>query len=97
MDGCYGAFINTDTYTVGGEKEIWAAIKLYEIACRTPSMRHWIFSNLDYGSKVRSSFTPIVCFDIDDELTSTSIFSSRDTTPIIGQSITTRKAWSTTG
>lgn len=52
MDGCYGAFINTDTYTVGEEKEIWAAIKLYETARRTPSMRHWVFSNLDYGSKV---------------------------------------------
>lgn len=52
MDGCYGAFINTDTYTVGEEREIWSAIKLYETARRTPSMRHWIFSNLDYGSKV---------------------------------------------
>jgi hypothetical protein len=53
MSGCYGAYINTDSYTVGEEKEIWAAIKLYEIARRTPSMRHWIWSNLDYGSKVR--------------------------------------------
>ncbi|KAG2014092.1 hypothetical protein CC2G_010938 [Coprinopsis cinerea AmutBmut pab1-1] len=52
MDGCYGAFINTDTYTVGEEKEIWAAIKLYETARRTPTMRHWVFSNLDYGSKL---------------------------------------------
>ncbi|RXW23584.1 hypothetical protein EST38_g2249 [Candolleomyces aberdarensis] len=52
MSGCYGAFINTETYTVGEEREIWAAIKLYEIARRTPSMRHWIWSNLDYGSKL---------------------------------------------
>lgn len=50
--GCYGAFINTDTYTVGEEKEIWAGIKLYEIARRTPGMKHFIWSNLDYGSKV---------------------------------------------
>ncbi|KAJ2923371.1 hypothetical protein H1R20_g13728, partial [Candolleomyces eurysporus] len=54
MSGCYGAFINTDTYTVGEEREIWAATKLYEFARRTPSMSHWIWSNLDYGSKVRS-------------------------------------------
>ncbi|KAJ2921699.1 hypothetical protein H1R20_g15394, partial [Candolleomyces eurysporus] len=52
MSGCYGAFVNTDTYTVGEEREIWAATKLYEFARCTPSMRHWIWSNLDSGSKL---------------------------------------------
>ncbi|KAF9004744.1 nmrA-family protein [Cyathus striatus] len=50
--GCYGAFVNTDTYTVGEEKEIWCGIKLYETAYRTPGFKHFIWSNLDYGSKI---------------------------------------------
>jgi len=58
FDGCYGAFVNTDTYTVGEEKEIWSAVQLYTIARRTPSMRHFVWSNLDYGSKL-GDFDPI--------------------------------------
>lgn len=52
FDGCYGAFVNTDTYTVGEQKEIYAGIKIYETARRTPAARHLIWSSLDYGSKV---------------------------------------------
>jgi hypothetical protein len=51
LEGCYGAWINTDTYTVGQEKEIWAGIKIYETARRTNAARHLIWSNLDYGTK----------------------------------------------
>jgi hypothetical protein len=54
LDGCYGAWVNTDTYTVGEQKEIFAGIKIYETARRTPAARHLIWSNLDYGSKVFS-------------------------------------------
>jgi hypothetical protein len=57
LEGCYGAFINTDTYTVGEEKEIWAAVKLYEISRRTKSMKHFIWSGLDYGLKL-GNFDP---------------------------------------
>lgn len=53
LAGCYGVFVNTDTYTVGMQKEIFTGIKIYEVAKRTASMRHLIWSNLDYGSKVR--------------------------------------------
>ena len=56
LDGCYGAWVNTDTYTVGEQKEIYAGIKIYETARRTKSARHYIWSNLDYGSKVSSNF-----------------------------------------
>ena len=52
MKGCYAVFVNTDTYTVGARRELFSAIKIYEAAKRTPTMRHFIWSGLDYGSKV---------------------------------------------
>ncbi|KAF8240875.1 nmrA-family protein [Tricholoma matsutake] len=52
LDGCYGAWVNTDTYTVGQQKEIFAGIKIYETARRTKTFRHLIWSGLDYGSKL---------------------------------------------
>lgn len=58
LQGCYGAWVNTDTYTVGEEREIYAGIKIYESARRTPTARHLIWSNLDYGSKL-GNYNPI--------------------------------------
>lgn len=52
MKGCYAVFVNTDTYTVGARRELFSAIKIYEAAKRTPTMRLFIWSGLDYGSKV---------------------------------------------
>ncbi|ESK85344.1 hypothetical protein Moror_5971 [Moniliophthora roreri MCA 2997] len=52
--GCYGAFINTDTFTVGQQREIYAAIQWYEYAHREGSMRHFVWSGLDYSSKLGS-------------------------------------------
>ncbi|KAJ3920534.1 hypothetical protein F5877DRAFT_89364 [Lentinula edodes] len=51
MEGCYGVFVNTDTYSVGQQKEIYLAIKMFEQAHRVHLMRHFIWSGLDYGSK----------------------------------------------
>ena len=58
LEGCYGAWVNTDTYTVGEEKEIWAGIKIYEAMRRSKAARHLIWSNLDYGSKL-GNYDPI--------------------------------------
>ncbi|KAJ3887936.1 hypothetical protein GG344DRAFT_80252 [Lentinula edodes] len=48
MEGCYGVFVNTDTYSVGQQKEIYLAIKMFEQAHRVPLIRHFIWSGLDY-------------------------------------------------
>lgn len=55
FEGVYGAWVNTDGFTVGEQKEIYAGLKIFEIAKRTSSMRHYVWSNLDYGSKVYST------------------------------------------
>ncbi|KAG6900125.1 hypothetical protein C0993_002660 [Termitomyces sp. T159_Od127] len=58
LEGCYGAWINTDTKTVGEEREIYSGIKIFETSRRTSTMRHFIWSNLDYGSKL-GHYNPI--------------------------------------
>ncbi|KAJ4489986.1 NAD(P)-binding protein [Lentinula aciculospora] len=57
-EGCYGVFVNTDTSSVGQKMEIYAAIKMFEQAHRTPEMRHFIWSSLDYSSKL-GNYDPI--------------------------------------
>lgn len=52
FQGAYGAWVNTDGFTVGEQKEIYQGMKIYEIAKQTPSIRHYIWSNLDYSLKV---------------------------------------------
>ncbi len=56
LEGCYGTFVNTDTFTVGEAKEIWSGIKIFEESHRSSSMRHFIWSGLDYGTIVNECF-----------------------------------------
>ncbi|KAI0688758.1 NAD(P)-binding protein [Cytidiella melzeri] len=51
LQGCYGAWVNTDGFTVGEQKELHAGVRIFEIAKQTKSLRHYIWSNLDYGLK----------------------------------------------
>ncbi|KIY44836.1 nmrA-family protein [Fistulina hepatica ATCC 64428] len=48
LEGCYGAFINTDTFTVGEEAEIYIGMRIFEMAKQTPTLRHYIYSSIDY-------------------------------------------------
>ncbi len=52
MKGAYGAWINTDGFTVGEQKEIFAGMRIFEIAKQAGTLRHYIWSNLDYVFKV---------------------------------------------
>lgn len=51
LKGVYGAFVNTDGFTVGEAAETFAGIKIYELA-RAAKVRHFVWSSLDYASKV---------------------------------------------
>ncbi|KAI0085409.1 NAD(P)-binding protein [Irpex rosettiformis] len=51
LEGCYGAWINTDGFTVGEQKEIYVGMRIFEIAKQTRSLRHYVWSNLDYAFK----------------------------------------------
>lgn len=52
MQGVHGVWANTDGFTVGEQKEVWAGIRIFEIAKEIGTVKHYIWSNLDYASKV---------------------------------------------
>jgi NmrA-like family len=51
LQGCYGAWINTDGFTIGQQREIYSGIRIFEIAKHTSSLRHYVWSSLDYTLK----------------------------------------------
>ncbi len=53
LEGTYGVWVNTDGFTLGEQKEIFVGMRIFEIAKQTSSLRHYVWSNLDYISKVR--------------------------------------------
>ncbi|KAF8305362.1 nmrA-family protein [Clavulina sp. PMI_390] len=48
FEGCYGAYVNTDGFTVGAAAEVQAAISIWEIA-GYHKLRHFVWSSLDYS------------------------------------------------
>jgi len=52
LDGAYGAWVNIDGFTVGEQREIYAGMRIFELAKQTKSLRHYIWSSLDYNLKV---------------------------------------------
>lgn len=57
FQGVYGAYVNTDGFTIGEQKEIYVNMRIFEIAKQTKSMRHYVFSGLDYVTKL-SGYNP---------------------------------------
>ncbi|KAJ7751876.1 NAD(P)-binding protein [Mycena maculata] len=57
LDGAYGAWVNTDGSTGGEVAEIYAGMRIFEVAKRVPSLRHYVWSNLRFVFKV-SGFNP---------------------------------------
>jgi uncharacterized protein YbjT (DUF2867 family) len=55
LAGAYGAWINIDGFTVGEQREIYAGLRIFELAKQTKSLRHYVYSSLDYNLKVVSS------------------------------------------
>ena len=53
LDGVWGVWANTDGFTVGEAKEIHAGMRIFEIAKSVKSVRHFVWSSLDYSLKVR--------------------------------------------
>ncbi|KAJ3549004.1 hypothetical protein NM688_g5227 [Phlebia brevispora] len=52
MEGAYGTWINTDGFTIGEQKEIYAGMRIFEIAKQVGSVRHYVWSSLDYALKL---------------------------------------------
>ncbi|KAF9064661.1 hypothetical protein BDP27DRAFT_1469180 [Rhodocollybia butyracea] len=54
--GCYGVFVNIDSFTVGQRVEIYAGIKIFEQS-QSAKVKHFVWSGLDYASKL-GNFNP---------------------------------------
>lgn len=52
MEGAYGVWANTDGFTIGEQKETYVGLRLFELAKQSRTVRHYVWSNLDYVSKV---------------------------------------------
>jgi hypothetical protein len=52
LEGAYGVWVNTDGFTVGEAAEIYAGMRIFEIAKQVGTVRHFVYSNLDYSFKV---------------------------------------------
>lgn len=52
LEGVYGAFVNTDSFTIGEAKEIFTGIRIFELAKQTGTLKHYVWSGLDYSFKV---------------------------------------------
>ncbi|EIM84006.1 nmrA-family protein [Stereum hirsutum FP-91666 SS1] len=51
LTGVYGAWINIDTFTVGEMKEMWSAMRIYELAKKV-GVKHFVWSSLEYITKI---------------------------------------------
>lgn len=48
LQGCYGVYVNTDSYTVNEQDELWAGIRIWETANTVPGLRHFVYASIDY-------------------------------------------------
>ncbi|OSC99396.1 NAD-P-binding protein [Trametes coccinea BRFM310] len=53
----YGAFVNTDSFTIGELKEVYYGIRIFEQAKQIKSVRHYVWSGLDNIFK-RTNYNP---------------------------------------
>ena len=57
LKGAYGAFVNTDTWTLSEAQEVFTGIRIFELAKEGGTMRHYVWSGLDNIFKVCLSIT----------------------------------------
>lgn len=59
LDGAYGAWVNIDGFTVGEQREIYAGMRIFELAKQAKSLRHYVWSSLSYSLKARVNILSI--------------------------------------
>ena len=52
MKGAYGVWVNTDSFTIGETREVYAGMRIFELAKQIGTVRHYIWSSLDYIANV---------------------------------------------
>ena len=64
--GVYGAWVNVDGFTVGEQKEIFLGMRIFELAKQLGTVKHYVWSSLDYASKVstHSNLLPTAFYNL---------------------------------
>ncbi|GJE91039.1 NmrA/HSCARG family protein [Phanerochaete sordida] len=57
LQGAWGAFVNTDGFTMGEQKEVFYGMRIFELAKQAKTVRHYIWGNLDYITK-KANYDP---------------------------------------
>ncbi len=58
LEGAYGVFVNTDSWTLSEAQEVFAGMRIFELAKGAGTVRHYVWSSLDNVVKVRPSIKP---------------------------------------
>jgi uncharacterized protein YbjT (DUF2867 family) len=59
LEGVWGAYINTDGFTVGEQAETYYGLRIFELAARVPTLKHYVWSSLDYGLKKADNYPQV--------------------------------------
>ncbi|KAI0260669.1 NAD-P-binding protein [Gloeopeniophorella convolvens] len=51
LEGAYGAWVNTDGFTIGEQREIYIGMRIFELAKQAKTLRHYVWSSIDYFLK----------------------------------------------
>ena len=62
LQGAWGAFVNTDSFTIGEQKEVFLGMRIFELAKQAKTVRHYVWSSLDYVGKVSCSAAAAICY-----------------------------------
>ncbi|KAI0071520.1 NAD(P)-binding protein [Panus rudis PR-1116 ss-1] len=57
LEGVYGVYVNTDSTTLGEKRETFIGIRIFELAKQVKTVRHYVWSNLEYNTKI-SGYNP---------------------------------------
>ena len=52
LQGVWGAFVDTDSFTVGEQMRIYFGMCIFELSKQAKTVRHYLWSSLDYVAKV---------------------------------------------
>ena len=83
LQGVYGAWVNTDGFTVGEEREVFAGIKIFEIAKRVKTLKHYVYSSLDYSLKVELVFISFCFFVLKVDIVNSRMFDRKVTGTLV--------------
>lgn len=51
LQGAYGVWVNTDSFAIGERHEVFLGARIFEVSKRVKTLRHYVWSNLDYNLK----------------------------------------------